>query len=64
MIQVENKAEYPLPMFTNAALIRPNYAPGQYNSGGPLPHSMDLWKAAGPQLDFLARYLFRIQTLV
>jgi hypothetical protein len=48
------KAEYPLPMFTNAALIRPGYAPGQYNSGGPLPHSMDIWKAGGSQLDFLA----------
>src|SRR5205085_8562908 len=48
------KAEYVLPMFTNAALIRPSYAPGQYNSGGPLPHSMDIWNAAAPQLDFLA----------
>jgi hypothetical protein len=48
------KAEYKLPMFANAALIRPNYAPGQYNSGGPLPHSFDIWKAGGPQLDFLA----------
>jgi beta-galactosidase GanA len=48
------KAEYNLPMFANAALIRPNYAPGQYNSGGPLPHSMDIWKAGAPQLDFEA----------
>lgn len=48
------KAEYNLPMFTNAALIRTNYAPGQYNSGGPLPHSMDIWRAGAPQLDFLA----------
>jgi hypothetical protein len=48
------KAAYNLPMFANAALIRPNYAPGQYNSGGPLPHSFDIWKAGGPQLDFLA----------
>ncbi len=48
------KAEYPLPMYANAALIRPSYAPGQYNSGGPLPHSMDIWKAGAPQLDFLA----------
>lgn len=47
------KAEYNLPMFTNAALIRTNYAPGQYNSGGPLPHSIDIWRAGGPQLDFL-----------
>jgi hypothetical protein len=48
------KVEFDLPMFANAALIRPNYAPGQYNSGGPLPHSFDIWKAGGPQLDFLA----------
>ncbi|MGP8243417.1 MAG: DUF5597 domain-containing protein [Bryobacteraceae bacterium] len=48
------KAEYPLPMFVNAALIRPSYAPGQYNSGGPLAHSMDIWRAGGPLIDFLA----------
>ncbi|MGD0872710.1 MAG: DUF5597 domain-containing protein [Bryobacteraceae bacterium] len=48
------KAEYDLPMYANAALIRPNYAPGQYNSGGPLPHSMDIWKAGASQLDFVA----------
>ncbi len=48
------EAEYELPMFANAALIRPNYVPGQYNSGGPLPHSFDIWKAGAPQLDFLA----------
>lgn len=48
------KAAYPLPMYANAALIRPSYAPGQYNSGGPLAHSFDIWRAGGPQLDFLA----------
>jgi hypothetical protein len=48
------KAEYAIPMYANAALIRPNYAPGQYNSGGPLPHSADIWHAGAPQLDFLA----------
>lgn len=48
------KAEYPLPMYVNAAVIRPSFAPGQYNSGGPLAHSMDIWRAGGPQLDFLA----------
>jgi hypothetical protein len=47
------KAEYPLPLFANAALIRPDYAPGQYNSGGPLSHSMDIWKSGAPELDFL-----------
>ena len=32
------KQVYPLPMFVNAALIRPGYQPGQYVSAGPLPH--------------------------
>ena len=53
-VAAAGKAEYPLPMFANAALIRPNYEPGQYNSGGPLPHSMDVWHAAAPVLDFLS----------
>ncbi len=48
------KKEYPLPMYVNAALIRPNYKPGQYPSGGPLPHLMDVWRAAAPQIDFLS----------
>ena len=53
-IAAAGKAEYPIPMYTNAALIRPNYGPGQYNSGGPLPHSMDIWRAGAPSLDFLS----------
>lgn len=53
-VAAAGKAEYPLPMYANAALIRPNYLPGQYNSGGPLPHSMDLWRAAAPSIDFLS----------
>jgi hypothetical protein len=53
-IVAAGKAEYNLPMFTNAALIRPNYLPGQYNSGGPLPHSMDIYRAGAPHLDFIA----------
>jgi beta-galactosidase GanA len=48
------KAEYPLPMFVNAALIRPGHQPGQYPSAGPLPHLMDIWRAAAPQIDFLS----------
>lgn len=48
------KTEYPLPMFVNAALIRPNYKPGQYPSGGPLSHIMDIWRAGGPLIDFFS----------
>lgn len=48
------KSAYPLPMYVNAALIRPNYKPGQYPSAGPLPHLMDIWRAGAPHMDFLA----------
>jgi hypothetical protein len=49
------KKIYPLPMFVNAALNRPGREPGSgYPSAGPLPHLMDVWKAAGPSIDFLA----------
>ena len=48
------KAEYALPMFVNAALIRPGHRPGQYPSAGPLPHLMDVWRAGAPKIDFLS----------
>jgi len=45
---------YPLPMFVNTALNAPGKKPGEYPSAGPLPHLMDVWKAAGSSIDFLA----------
>jgi beta-galactosidase GanA len=48
------KREYAVPMFVNAALNRPGARPGQYPSGGPLPHLFDVWKAAAPHLDLLS----------
>jgi len=45
---------YELPMFVNAALNRPGWEPGRYPSAGPLPHLMDVWKAAAPDIDFLS----------
>jgi len=53
-VAAAGKAEYPLPMYVNAALIRANFKPGQYPSAGPLPHLMDLWRAGAPQIDFLS----------
>lgn len=53
-IAAAGKAEYSLPMFVNAALIRPGYKPGQYPSAGPLPHLMHIWQAAAPSIDFLS----------
>jgi Domain of unknown function (DUF5597)/Beta-galactosidase len=57
------KAAYDLPMFVNAwlnaAVPLPGLPaggpqPGHYPSGGPLPHVMDIWRAAAPQIDLLA----------
>lgn len=45
---------YPLPTFVNAALNAPGKNPGGYPSAGPLPHLMDIWKAARSSIDFLA----------
>lgn len=47
------KAEYPLPMYANAWL-RGSGKPGTYPTGGPLAHVMDIWRAAGSDIDFLA----------
>ena len=48
------KAQYPLPMYVNAALPRPGRKPGEYPSAGPLPHLAAIWRAAAPSIDFLA----------
>lgn len=48
------KQAYDLPMYVNVALNRPGRAPGDYPSGGPLPHLIDVWKAAAPSIDLLA----------
>ncbi|MBV9926768.1 MAG: DUF5597 domain-containing protein [Acidobacteria bacterium] len=53
-VAAAGKAEYKLPMYVNAALIRPGYQPGQYPSAGPLPHLLDVWRAGAPQIDFLS----------
>ena len=48
------KKRYDIPMYVNAALNRTGRKPGEYPSGGPLPHLLDVWKAGAPSLDFLA----------
>jgi hypothetical protein len=48
------KAEYALPMFANAWLDQDGFPqPGDYPSGGPLAHLMDIWRAGAPQIDML-----------
>ncbi|CAD0006905.1 MULTISPECIES: GH35 family beta-galactosidase [Flavobacterium] len=48
------KYAYALPLFVNAALNAPEKKPGEYPSAGPLPHLMDIWKAAGTSIDLLS----------
>jgi hypothetical protein len=48
------KAEYPLPMFVNVALNRPDKRPGEYPGGGALPHLLDIWRKLAPAIDFFS----------
>ena len=53
-VAAAGRREYPLPLYANAALIRPGFQPGHYPSAGPLPHLIDIWRAAAPTLDFIS----------
>jgi beta-galactosidase GanA len=53
-VAAAGRAEYGLPLFVNAALIRPGRQPGEYPSAGPLPQVFDVWRAGAPTIDFLA----------
>ncbi|AUW59611.1 hypothetical protein C1T17_17505 [Sphingobium sp. SCG-1] len=53
-LSAAGKAAYPMPMYVNVALNRPGRLPGEYPSGGPLPHLIDVWKAGAPAIDFIA----------
>lgn len=48
------KVIYNIPMYVNAALNRPGKQPGEYPSAGPLPHVIDVWKSAAPDIDMLS----------
>jgi beta-galactosidase GanA len=52
------KAEYDIPMYVNTWLEGENTPPGDYPSGGPEPPVLDVWKAAGPGLDFYSPDLY------
>jgi beta-galactosidase GanA len=55
-VAAAGKAEYPLPLYVNAALRDPLSQPaaGTYESGGPTDNVLDIWKAAAPAVDLLA----------
>lgn len=55
-VAAAGKAEYPLPLYVNAALRDPltNPAATTYESGGPTDNVIPIWKAAAPAIDILA----------
>jgi len=55
-VAAAGKAEYPLPLYCNAALRDPLTQPAAsyYESGGPTDNVLDIWKAAAPAVDVLA----------
>jgi hypothetical protein len=55
-VAAAGKAEYPLPMYVNAALRDPlsNPSANTYESGGPTDNVIPIWKAAAPAIDLLA----------
>ena len=54
-VAAAGKQEYPLPTYVNCALMNPgDVGPGDYNSGGPAVHVLDIWKAAAPYIDVLS----------
>jgi hypothetical protein len=56
------KAEYPIPMYVNAALSRTSTIAdavksgrrGSFAIGGPMADLMDVWRAGGPRIDMLS----------
>ncbi len=55
-VAAAGKAEYPLPLYVNAALRDPltNPPATSYESGGPTDNVIPIWKAAAPMIDLLA----------
>jgi len=63
-VATAGKAAYDLPLYVNAWLNNPNQEgdsfasggqkPGDWPSGSPLPHTLDIWRIGAPQIDLLA----------
>ncbi|MBC7828753.1 MAG: DUF5597 domain-containing protein [Chitinophagaceae bacterium] len=49
------KKEYALPMFVNAWIVQPeDKKPGDYPSGGPQAHVLDIWRAGASAIDLFS----------
>jgi len=56
VVAAAGKSEYPIPMYVNCWIKQPGMfsSPGKYPSGGPTPHTLDLWRAEAPAIDFIS----------
>jgi hypothetical protein len=63
-VAAAGKAEYPLPMYVNAALRDPltNPRAGTYETGGATDNVLDIWKAAAPAIDILCPDIYQNDT--
>jgi hypothetical protein len=58
-VAAAGKAQYPIPMYANCWLDQPGTPkPGDYPSGGPLAHLLDIWHAGAPAIDLIAPDLY------
>ncbi len=54
-VAAAGKSEYPIPMYVNTWIKQPRLSyPGKYPSGGPIPHTLDVWRVAAPSIDMIA----------
>ncbi|MEO7599290.1 MAG: DUF5597 domain-containing protein [Opitutus sp.] len=59
-VAAAGKAEYALPVFVNAWIVQlADEIPGDYPSGGPQGHMLDLWRAGAPHIDLLSPDIYR-----
>ncbi len=63
-VAAAGKAEYPIPLYVNAALRDPfKYQdPFTYSSGGPTWNVLDIWKAAAPSIDVIGPDIYMYDT--
>jgi beta-galactosidase GanA len=63
-VAAAGKAQYPLPLYVNAALrdpLKPE-VPVNYESGGPTDNVLPIWKAEAPAIDILAPDVYLLNT--
>ena len=54
-VAAAGKEAYPIPMYVNAWIKQRGFNwPSKYPSGGPIPHTLDVWRQSAPAIDFIA----------